>query len=357
MGLFRFLFALSIVIAHSTQVLPYNIGNSEIAVLSFFVISGFYMALILDKKYVGKNNSYFLFITNRFLRIYPIYWVMLLVVVFFALVKFFSHIGTPDNAIIHYFSNADATLKNNFLLQTINFIIRNVTLILSADYFFNFSKTSGYLIIQQAWTLQVEFLFYLLAPFILRVKRLWFYVFLILYIIIFYGIISSYHLFPFFSLTYTFFPFFIYFCLGCVSYDILTVIKKYRFSKFLLLTIFIFFIVYIFAYQFLPHLSLPFPHMTDVLYFFIFTLVLPFIFLLTKQNYLDRFIGELSYPVYIDHIFVIKTLDNIRLSRNSSFMMLVICFSLLLAYALVKYIDNPIDIIRQKRLKKRFLFH
>ncbi len=352
MGILRLLFALSVVLLHSTYVLPYNLVNSEIAVLSFFVISGFYMALILDKKYIGKNNSYFLFITNRFLRIYPIYWVMLFVVVIFALLKFSLHIGTPDNAIVHYFSNADTVLKNNFLLQTINFVVRNVTLIISADYFFDFSKTSGYLIIQQAWTLQVELLFYLLAPFLLRIKRLWFYLFVVLHIFIFYGIISRFHLFPFLSVTYTFLPFFIYFCLGCISYDLFTRIKKHTFPNFLLLTIFVSFVVYIFIYQFLPHVSLPFPHTTDILYFCIFTLVLPFIFLLTQKNSIDRFIGELSYPVYIDHIFVVKILDNLKLTRNNYFIVLVILFSLAVGYVLVRYVDTPINTLRQKRVKK-----
>lgn len=352
MGLLRLLFALSVVILHATQSLSYNIVNSEIAVLSFFVISGFYMSLILDKKYIGKNNSYFLFITNRFLRIYPIYWTVLFSIVFFACCKLLFHIGTPDNAILHYAANADSVLKNNFLLQSINFVLRNVTLIISADYFIDFSKTSGYLIIQQAWTLQVELLFYLLTPFLLRLKRMWFYIFLICYIVIYYGFIHQYQLFPFISLTYTFLPFFIYFCLGCISYHIFIHIKKYRFPHFILRSIFWGFVVYVLLYQFLPHVSLPFPHMTDILYFLVLTAVIPFIFLLTKDNKIDRFIGELSYPIYIDHIFVVKILDNVQLPRGGFFMFWVVIFSMVFAYALVKYIDDPIDKIRQKRLKK-----
>ena len=43
------------------------------AVKIFFVISGFYMALILNEKYLLKTDSYKLFITNRILRLYPLY--------------------------------------------------------------------------------------------------------------------------------------------------------------------------------------------------------------------------------------------------------------------------------------------
>lgn len=50
MGLARLLLALSVVLAH----LPVLLGplvNGHVAVQGFFIISGFYMALILDSKY------------------------------------------------------------------------------------------------------------------------------------------------------------------------------------------------------------------------------------------------------------------------------------------------------------------
>ena len=54
MGLIRFLLAIAVIIVHSTPILGNNLG-ADIAVLSFFIISGFYMAMILNEKYYKSS--------------------------------------------------------------------------------------------------------------------------------------------------------------------------------------------------------------------------------------------------------------------------------------------------------------
>jgi len=77
MGLIRILLAITVVVGHSGSTLfGYTFVGGSIAVQTFYIISGFYMALILNEKYTGKK-SYSLFITNRFLRLYPVYWIVL----------------------------------------------------------------------------------------------------------------------------------------------------------------------------------------------------------------------------------------------------------------------------------------
>ena len=74
MGLLRICLALAVVSTHTHQRLfPFDMITAYFAVKTFFVISGFYMALILNEKYLTKANSYKLFITNRILRLYPLY--------------------------------------------------------------------------------------------------------------------------------------------------------------------------------------------------------------------------------------------------------------------------------------------
>src|ERR1700747_2964117 len=86
MGIIRFLLAISVVIHHCGPLFGiYHLIGGQIAVQSFFIISGFYMSLILNEKYVGINNSYRLFITNRFFRLFPIYWTVLLATVLICL--------------------------------------------------------------------------------------------------------------------------------------------------------------------------------------------------------------------------------------------------------------------------------
>jgi peptidoglycan/LPS O-acetylase OafA/YrhL len=78
MGLIRFLLAMAVVAAHSAPILGLTLVGGKIAVQSFFVISGFYISLILNEKYPAGTRGTLLFYGNRFLRIYPIYWAVLL---------------------------------------------------------------------------------------------------------------------------------------------------------------------------------------------------------------------------------------------------------------------------------------
>ena len=216
MGIIRLLLATSVVLFHSGIPSGYNIANSNVAVFSFFVISGFYMAFILDKKYKGPG-SLLLFFSNRFLRIFPLYWTILLITLGFVLIKLFLHLGTEDNAIIHYLRYSPNLLSPAFYKDLINLIIRNITLILSLDYFRVNNSQPGYLLIPQAWTLQLELLFYLLVPFIMKMSKKIFVVFLLIYLVGFFGFIVPNQLMsP--TLTYIFLSNLIFFLLGIISY-------------------------------------------------------------------------------------------------------------------------------------------
>jgi peptidoglycan/LPS O-acetylase OafA/YrhL len=85
MGLFRMIFAISVMINHSYPLFGYTLLGADIAVRSFFIVSGFYMGLILNEKYIKKRASYWLFLSNRLLRIYPLYLVTLLIISLFTI--------------------------------------------------------------------------------------------------------------------------------------------------------------------------------------------------------------------------------------------------------------------------------
>ena len=78
MGVIRVLLAISVILGHVGPVLGIDGVGGVIAVKAFYIISGFYMSLILNEKYVGQRNSYRLFLSNRLLRLFPIYWTILL---------------------------------------------------------------------------------------------------------------------------------------------------------------------------------------------------------------------------------------------------------------------------------------
>ena len=83
MGILRFLLATSVIIGHSSPIYGLSLLDAGLAVRVFFIISGFYMTLILNSKYHVQRGGYWLFVSNRFLRIYPSYLVVLAVSLLF----------------------------------------------------------------------------------------------------------------------------------------------------------------------------------------------------------------------------------------------------------------------------------
>lgn len=77
MGIFRLLLAMVVALDHLTfyaHPIPYLMPG-VIAVEAFYIVSGFLITLVIIEKY---ERRLFLFYSNRALRIYPIYWVCLL---------------------------------------------------------------------------------------------------------------------------------------------------------------------------------------------------------------------------------------------------------------------------------------
>ncbi len=348
MGLLRVLFAFSIVTAHTNGIFGFNLLNQQLAVCSFFIISGFYMSLVLE----GKYKSYWLFISNRFLRIFPLYWTMLVLLLLFSLVKYFFHAGTPDNAIIHYLHYYPNTSPLLFIVDLLNFILRNITLIFTTDYINPGSYSPGYLLIQQAWTLQLELIFYLIVPFIMRLPSRLFWLFIVGEIIIVYGFIIPNHIFNTLSLTYIFFYYFLYFLLGMISYRLYKKLKNLKLPRALLITLFTSLILYLLAYNFIPFkITSSFFNAYDIPYYLGLVGLLPFIFLLSKNHVVDLFIGELSYPIYISHIFFIKLFNNIPfLNKNSWSILFLIIIVLAASCLLIFVVERPVDRLRKKRL-------
>src|SRR5277367_117835 len=82
MGVFRLLLAFAVLEAHVAEHSPrpdfFGIGlvQGMRAAEMFFVLSGFYMALVLHEKY-NRPGSWRLFLQQRFLRLYPTYFLIL----------------------------------------------------------------------------------------------------------------------------------------------------------------------------------------------------------------------------------------------------------------------------------------
>ena len=93
MGFLRFFLALMVLSVHAG-----GIGDGRIAVQTFYMISGFYMSLVWADKYAMHPNPIRTFYLSRALRIYPLYFIVLIISVLMTLYLWKS---TPNFSVLN----------------------------------------------------------------------------------------------------------------------------------------------------------------------------------------------------------------------------------------------------------------
>ena len=359
MGVLRTLLAISVVLVHSAPLYGFTMVGGMIAVQSFYIISGFYMSLILNEKYINENGSYRLFITNRFLRLYPIYWLILILTIVYSIFLHYSSDGV-ENGMLGSFFNADYHLNfsswlylafsNSFIFFQ-DFVVfmglntQTGSLFFTNTYIGTDPKVYEFMLIPQGWTVGIELMFYLIAPFLVRRKPKWI-ILLIVSCLAFRGLMY-YNGFDYDPWTYRFFPFeLVFFLLGNIGYRIYLRFKdKLEGSPVPWICV----ITCIIATCLYDKVS--FDGQVFVFYALIF-LSVPFIFVLSKKSKIDRQIGELSYPIYISHILMILVLNTNSLPYIGGYGGTSLLMTLAFAVLLNLGVATRIEKFRQKRVSK-----
>lgn len=164
MGFIRMFLALVVVVGHfQQQSKAFDIGavspfatlglNAGYAVMFFFAISGFLMSVVLSEKYEPTAAGTLAFYRSRFIRIFSLYWPLVLVLL----------IVPP------FGSDVRAAFQNAAWADKIAYVTLTGTdwrLVLPEFPKSHSQATLPY--IQQSWALSLELSFYLLAPFLLR---------------------------------------------------------------------------------------------------------------------------------------------------------------------------------------------
>ena len=135
--------------------------NGTAAVNVFIVVSGFVITHLL----LARNERYGPYLIRRALRIVPIYYVCLLIalVLLPVQIRFSTHDWIADHAVwAHRFAAFTPNLADHFLvhLTLLHGIIPDSLI-----------PESSWSILGPAWSLSLEWQFYLLAPFIVRLMR------------------------------------------------------------------------------------------------------------------------------------------------------------------------------------------
>lgn len=328
-GTYRTVLALFVVVQHLGGYS--DIGNY--AVFGFYVISGFLMTLIMHESYGYTSKGISAYALNRVLRIYPIYWISILLSL--TLIGVFgSDVSSAYHHAILFPSNISDMLKNLFLF---------------------FPTLDSIRLTPPSWALTVELFFYILIGLGLSKNR---------------NIVYSWF---FFSLGYHVVN--QIFCLGWDSYftliaaslpfstgaliyhikDRIQIVKRMpkslarSFPVLLVAAIgFNWIVAYLRSDLSSVHYYINYSLCSIVVLSLAQTRDLPFI-----NGRLDKLLGDLSYPIYLIHyqvgLLVMLLLNEIGFSvaRPSTFLLVVStpCI-IVVAWIMTITLERPIEVMR-----------
>ena len=340
MGFIRYLLAAAVVMVHGPAN-PLWLPPGNVAVESFFILSGFYMALILNEQYT-KTIPFWL---NRFLRLFPLYWLL------FILAIPFRH------GVIHTILALPLATKALLIATNLGIVGQDLLFYLTPSLHFTAAPLASaparlhtLILIPPSWTLSLELCFYLLAPFLVRSPirlAILAAASLTLRLVL---ISQGYTEDPF---LYRLFPQeLLFFCLGSLAWHLLRYLKAHHpepLARAALPTT-AFILAWLATFSLIPlpaAIHLP-------LWYAALTLALPFIFHATGKLRASNWLGELSYPLYLSHLLVIWSLTRYAphipiLNTHPALLSLtILAIATALAFLLHTLVEIPIAPLRRK---------
>jgi peptidoglycan/LPS O-acetylase OafA/YrhL len=150
-------------------------------------------------------------------------------------------------------------------------------------------------------------------------------------------------------INYLFFTQIAFFMFGVISYRIYAYLKARGVPKGAYASITAVMLGITMLYQFIPLGSIK-----QWCYYLLVIGAIPFVFSYTRDIKFDQRIGDLSYPVYIAHLFVLHSilpfLNRLKLTEYMGFVTSV--GTILFSMFLIKFIINPIERYRQGRVQR-----
>jgi peptidoglycan/LPS O-acetylase OafA/YrhL len=250
------------------------------SVVLFYIVSGFLMSYVLDSKYPRTRVGTYQFYKSRFLRIYPLWWFMVI----------FSTVAVS------------AAWLHQSLLGVVSaiFLFGSDWLVPFWHYpegYFGFFPTRT----EIGWTLGAEMTFYLLAPWLLRSDRLALAALvgsLAVRIVVFFVVGPHAPMFNLYIIwSYFFLPStFMFFMLGHLARRVPYIGTAGPWSAFAILIAAVWFV----SRKGWGPVDDWF-RFNDYMAAVLFALALPGVFEATKNNRVSNWLGDLTYPLYLTH--------------------------------------------------------
>jgi peptidoglycan/LPS O-acetylase OafA/YrhL len=348
MGLLRLTLAVVVFISHFANIQKFDTFISgALAVRIFYLISGFYIQFIISQ-YDDQERWRKKFYLSRLLRLFPAYYIILILTVWLN--------GTTCNSFCTSMVINNATSSLIFYYSTNLFIMgQQLGKFLTYHYStggFSFDPNvarpaywvSNMQVLGQSWSLCLELWFYLLAPYILKRRSRD----LIVIALVSFATKFSLALHGYDNINTwynAFFPSEIHtFLLGALAARMvldrtrLKMLQKYLGSFGMM-----------FLMVWTGNKSL-FPGDPDELFVWGVFCFLPFLFLATQHSRIDKWIGSLSYPIYLNHLLAINFLKQYTFAPVPLLISSMV-LSFIMSALIVMLIENPLSRFRHRKYR------
>jgi len=348
MGFFRTFLALSVFSWHMASEDGHFMLNGALAVLSFYMISGFLMSLTFSQNYQQRKSGTRRFFFNRALRIYPPYLVVIAVTVLF------HYLAGEADPFLGYEAKQGVGLMRQIGLAASNIVIFGMdvlTFLAKSDIIWVPSNSR---LFSPSWSIACELLFYLTVPWIASKSWRW------LLGLIFVALTLRYVLgrdLPWrydidFGRYYLAPATWIFFLLGMLSFRVAEKIcATVGLGKGAYLALALFVVV-------LTVVSVDrFGNLDSVrtwCYYLSLVVALPLLWSLSKDSVVDDWVGKFSYPIYLAHPLLIEMHDYFFGKDQAALPKYAIVAPCLLVAALLLYfaVERPIEFVRA-RIRRR----
>lgn len=342
MGMLRLLLATTVMLSHYNVI---EVSLATMAVCCFYIISGFYMQLLLSPPGVNVTNFYM----SRALRIYPLYWTLTLATLLIQAPSELWQMADYHLIKLLYVLNVVSLFGHDILtLVQYDPVTAHFSPLLSlaspeAGHWMGYNLS----VLGPAWSLSVELLFYAMAPLLLRLRTSWLCLVLVCslcikIVIASLGVYNSFWIDAFYPAELVFF------LSGAVAFRIYqNMIARGEWPMAPSRTVSILACLGFCSALLVCGNNTQFITSHWFVIYFATTgataLILPFLFHATRLSSADRWAGNLSYPIYLSHQAVAQAMIGL-LHVESAISIALTTFAA--SIALYTLIEKPIDKFR-----------